>query len=69
MKVPLLEVAMSSILVRHPREDESAGHNGRRIRVMMLFRSRRDAENCSSPDGNEWFIEAGSAVGVVVSAR
>jgi hypothetical protein len=47
----LLEVAMSSMLVRHPKEYESAGLNGRRIRVMMLFRSRRDAENRASRDG------------------
>jgi hypothetical protein len=60
---------MSSMLVRHPREDETAGLNGRRFRVVMLFLSPSGAEDCSSPDGNEWFIESESTVGVVVSGR
>jgi hypothetical protein len=38
------------MLIRHPREDESAGLKGRRIRVMMVFRSRRGAENFASID-------------------
>jgi hypothetical protein len=33
-----LEVAMSSLLVRHPMDDETAGPKGRRFRVEMLSR-------------------------------
>ena len=60
---------MSSMLVRHPRDDETAGLDGRRVSRRDAFSILLGRDDIVSSLKNEDSIEAGRRVGVVVSLR
>jgi len=65
----LLEVAMSSMLVRHPMDDETAGPRAGGFGLKSLFRCSRARQVRLVRPKNEGSIEMGRWVVPVVSLR